>query len=104
MQARYDLQRLVPLLHTTSELCGSRRSLLISGLVLARPRRRRPSCRRTDVRLRRRAVRYGARLREVSTERAFGPRRMGGLRKALDERVCAQVPTAHRRRTLLILK
>jgi AraC family transcriptional regulator len=35
MQARYDLQRLVPLLRTTSELRGSRRSLLISGLVLA---------------------------------------------------------------------
>jgi AraC family transcriptional regulator len=35
MQARYDLQRLVPLLRTTSELRGSRRTLLISGLVLA---------------------------------------------------------------------
>jgi len=35
MQARYDLQRLVPLLRMTSELRGSRRSLLISGLVLA---------------------------------------------------------------------
>jgi AraC family transcriptional regulator len=34
MQTRYDLQRLVPLLHTTSELRGSRRSLLISGVVL----------------------------------------------------------------------
>jgi AraC family transcriptional regulator len=35
MQGRYDLQRLVPLLRTTSELRGSRRGLLVSGLVLA---------------------------------------------------------------------
>jgi AraC family transcriptional regulator len=35
MQARYDLQRLVPLLRTTSELRGSRRGLLISGLILS---------------------------------------------------------------------
>ena len=35
MQARYDIQRLVPLLGTASELCGQQRDLLISGLVLA---------------------------------------------------------------------
>jgi AraC-like DNA-binding protein len=35
LQARYDIQRLVPLLGMTSELQGPQRALLVSGVVLA---------------------------------------------------------------------